>query len=51
MERLGRVGEMQVLGDRDEVPQLPQVHVHAFWLSQQVLDGEDRGRHCGVSEL
>src|ERR1700722_8033000 len=29
---------MQVLGDGDEVPQIPAVHVHNHQLSHQVLD-------------
>jgi hypothetical protein len=36
---LGRAGEVKVLGDSDELPQIAQVHIHYYqWLSQQVLD-------------
>jgi hypothetical protein len=28
MQRLRRPAEMQPLGDRDEIPQLPQVNIH-----------------------
>jgi hypothetical protein len=41
-EPLGRVGEVQVFGDRDEVPQIPPVDVHNHQLSHQVLDAPPR---------
>lgn len=37
-QRLGGLAEGQVLSHRHEVTQVPQMNVHAIWLSQQVLD-------------
>ena len=33
-ETLGSPGEVELLGDRDEVAQVPQVHVHAVTVSR-----------------
>ena len=38
VEPLGRPGEVQLPGHRDEVPQAAQVHIHNERLSQEVLD-------------